>query len=55
MPLTHFDEEGRSRMVDVTDKGETVREAIAEGCITMASETLQLLIDGKMAKGRNVF
>jgi cyclic pyranopterin phosphate synthase len=55
MPLTHFDEEGRSRMVDVTEKGETVREAIAEGYISMAPETLQLLIDGKMAKGRNVF
>jgi len=55
MPLTHFDEEGRSRMVDVTEKGETVREAIAEGSISMESETLQLLVDGKMAKGRNVF
>lgn len=55
MSLTHFDEEGRSRMVDVTDKGETVREAIAEGYISMAPETLQLLVDGKMAKGRNVF
>ncbi|PLX67895.1 MAG: cyclic pyranopterin monophosphate synthase MoaC [Denitrovibrio sp.] len=55
MPLTHFDEEGRSRMVDVTEKSETVREAIAEGFIEMAPETLQLLVDGKMAKGRNVF
>lgn len=55
MSLTHFDEEGRSRMVDVTEKGETVREAVAEGYISMEPETLQLLIDGKMAKGRNVF
>ena len=36
-------------------KVRTVREAIAEGYISMAPETLQLLIDGKMAKGRNVF
>jgi cyclic pyranopterin phosphate synthase len=55
MPLTHFDEEGRSRMVDVTEKGETVREAVAEGFIKMEPETLRLLIEGKMAKGRNVF
>jgi len=53
--LSHFDEEGRSRMVDVTEKNETVRKAVAEGFISMEPETLQLLIDGKMAKGRNVF
>ncbi|MCD8554055.1 cyclic pyranopterin monophosphate synthase MoaC [Seleniivibrio sp.] len=55
MELTHFDEEGRSRMVDVTDKGETVREAIAAGFIKMKPETMDMLIEGKMAKGRNVF
>jgi len=55
MALTHFDEEGRSRMVDVTDKNETVREAVACGFIQMKPETLKLLIEGKMAKGRNVF
>lgn len=55
MSLTHFDEEGRSRMVDVTEKSETVRKAVAEGYISMEPETLRLLIEGKMAKGRNVF
>lgn len=55
MPLTHFDEQGRSRMVDVSEKNETLREATAMGFIKMAPETLDLLIAGKMAKGRNVF
>lgn len=55
MSLTHFDEQGRSRMVDVTEKNDTVREAVAEGFIKMSPETLDLLIAGKMAKGRNVF
>ena len=31
MPLTHFDAEGKARMVDVTEKKETVREATATG------------------------
>ncbi|MGE4317396.1 MAG: cyclic pyranopterin monophosphate synthase MoaC [Deferribacterales bacterium] len=53
--LTHFDEQGRSRMVDVTEKNDTVREAVAEGYIKMSPETLDQLIAGKMAKGRNVF
>lgn len=55
MELTHFDEEGRSRMVDVTDKGETVREAVAAGYIKMKPATMDMLIKGEMAKGRNVF
>jgi len=55
MELTHFDEEGRSRMVDVTDKGETVREAVAAGYIKMKPDTMDMLIKGEMAKGRNVF
>ncbi|WP_303851790.1 cyclic pyranopterin monophosphate synthase MoaC [Seleniivibrio woodruffii] len=53
--LTHFDEEGRSRMVDVTDKNETVREAVAAGYIKMKPATMDMLIKGEMAKGRNVF
>lgn len=55
MPLTHFDEQGRSRMVDVSEKNDTLREATAMGWIKMAPETMDLLIAGKMAKGRNVF
>ena len=33
--LTHLDETGAANMVDVSDKTETVREARAEGCVTM--------------------
>lgn len=49
--LTHFDEEGRSRMVDVSDKEKTLRVAVARGCITMQPETFQLIRDRKIAKG----
>jgi cyclic pyranopterin phosphate synthase len=49
--LTHFDEEGSARMVDVSSKEETVREAIAEGRIFMQPETLKLILDRKVAKG----
>ena len=36
--LTHLDAEGRARMVDVSDKAPTVREAVAKGAILMAPE-----------------
>lgn len=49
--LTHFDAEGRARMVDVSDKAETKREAIAQGEIKMAPATLKLVKEGKLAKG----
>ncbi|MGI6225062.1 MAG: cyclic pyranopterin monophosphate synthase MoaC [Peptococcales bacterium] len=49
--LTHFDQNGQARMVDVTEKTETTREAIARGEIFMAQETLALVAQGKMAKG----
>ncbi|MDK2820037.1 MAG: cyclic pyranopterin monophosphate synthase [Clostridia bacterium] len=49
--LNHFNEKGRARMVDVTDKDITTREAIARGEIWMAQETLDLLSQGKMTKG----
>lgn len=42
-------------MVDVTDKNETVREAVAAGYIKMKPATMDMLIKGEMAKGRNVF
>lgn len=54
MSFTHFDEEGRSRMVDVTAKNDTVREATAKGRIIMKPETLQLVLESRMEKG-NVF
>ncbi|ABB15105.1 cyclic pyranopterin monophosphate synthase MoaC [Carboxydothermus hydrogenoformans] len=51
MELTHFNEEGRARMVEVTEKQETVRTAVAAGEITMRPETLELILDKKVAKG----
>jgi cyclic pyranopterin phosphate synthase len=49
--LTHFDEEGAARMVDVSGKEETPREAVAAGRIAMLPETLRLILDRKMEKG----
>ncbi|MEP2978746.1 MAG: cyclic pyranopterin monophosphate synthase MoaC [Lentilitoribacter sp.] len=49
--LTHLAEDGSASMVDVGDKTETVREAIAVGTITMNAETLDLILKGDMKKG----
>ena len=49
--LSHIDDAGRARMVDVTAKGETVREAVAQGRVVMKPETLRLLLRGEIAKG----
>ena len=49
--LTHFDEEGRPRMVDVSGKSVTARRAVARGRVTMTAATLQLVIGGGAAKG----
>ena len=49
--LTHFNEQGRARMVDVTEKAVTHRRAVAAGEIHMAPETLQKIKDGTMKKG----
>lgn len=49
--LTHFDESGRARMVDVGAKPDTAREAIAEGMVRMHPETLARIRAGGMAKG----
>ena len=49
--LTHLDDKGAARMVDVTRKAETEREARAEARITMAPETLAMIVDGKHPKG----
>jgi cyclic pyranopterin phosphate synthase len=51
MELTHFDENGRARMVDVSDKGETKRVAVARGKIEMQPETLERIRQGQIAKG----
>lgn len=49
--LTHLDDEGRPRMVDVSNKDVTARRAVAEGRITMAPETLSAILEGRTAKG----
>ena len=49
--LTHFNDENRARMVDVTDKPCTQRSAIAEGFVHMRPETLSLIREGGIKKG----
>lgn len=49
--LTHVDEQGKARMVDVGDKAETDRYAVAKGEIVMLPETLNLIRDGQIKKG----
>ncbi len=51
MGFTHFDENGKAVMVDVTDKQETVREATAEGKILVSREVLQAVLEGTVGKG----
>jgi cyclic pyranopterin phosphate synthase len=49
--FTHLDARGRARMVDVSDKPETLREAVARGSIRMGRETLKAIQDQKIPKG----
>ncbi len=49
--LTHFDESGASRMVDISAKAETLREARASGLVRMQPQTLRLIRDRGLAKG----
>ncbi len=49
--LTHLDAQGRAHMVDVGDKAETRREAVARGTVLMQPETLRLIIEGNLPKG----
>jgi len=49
--LTHIDEAGRARMVDVSDKPDTARVAVAEGRLVCAPETLALVREGRTPKG----
>lgn len=49
--LSHFDEAGKAAMVDVSDKAETTRVAVARGSIRMAPETLALIRQGIAEKG----
>lgn len=49
--LTHFDEHGSARMVDVSEKPSTQREAVARGSITMQKRTLRLIEGNEISKG----
>ena len=49
--LTHFDKTGRAKMVDVSKKTETLREAVVRGTISMNPNTFRALMSGKIAKG----
>ncbi len=49
--LSHLDDQGRARMVDVSDKEVTSRVAVARGAIQMRPETLELVLKGKVEKG----
>lgn len=49
--LTHINEEGYAKMVDVSEKEESIREAIAKGSIYMNRNTIMAIVEGKIKKG----
>ncbi|MBI3780258.1 MAG: cyclic pyranopterin monophosphate synthase MoaC [candidate division NC10 bacterium] len=49
--LSHVDRQGRARMVDISEKDETKREAVARGVITMQPATLRMIQKGIVPKG----
>lgn len=51
MELTHFNEQGRAKMVDVSEKNTTKRTATVSGKVIMKPETLKRIKEGKIAKG----
>ncbi|MEN2256541.1 cyclic pyranopterin monophosphate synthase MoaC [Paraclostridium benzoelyticum] len=51
MEFTHFNEYGKAKMVDVSEKNETKRVAIAKGSIKMKTETIKMIKDNKLKKG----
>ncbi|RJE87671.1 cyclic pyranopterin monophosphate synthase MoaC [Paenibacillus sp. 1011MAR3C5] len=51
MELTHFNDQGRAKMVDISEKDITVREATAQTTIRMASTTLARIKEGSIGKG----
>ena len=51
MRLTHLDEKDRPKMVDVSDKLETHRSAVASGIITMSQEAFEMIVNEKAKKG----
>ncbi|MBI5816504.1 MAG: cyclic pyranopterin monophosphate synthase MoaC [Nitrospinae bacterium] len=51
MSLTHFNERGEARMVNVGGKTDTLRVAVAEGRVVMKPDTLRLIMEGGVKKG----
>ncbi|MEZ4553176.1 MAG: cyclic pyranopterin monophosphate synthase MoaC [Dehalococcoidia bacterium] len=49
--LSHLDSEGHARMVDVSAKADTTREATARGRVSMLESTLALIVEGRLPKG----
>jgi cyclic pyranopterin phosphate synthase len=49
--LTHFDKRGRAKMVDVSSKAKTLREAVVRGFISMKPTTFNKIMSGKISKG----
>ncbi len=49
--LSHIDDSGAARMVDVSAKQPTLRKAVAEGFVIMQPQTLKILLDGNVPKG----
>ena len=49
--LTHFDANGQAIMVDVTEKRETSRTAVATGKIRVSPDTMKAILEGSAAKG----
>jgi len=49
--LTHFDEDGKAAMVDVSDKDVTERTATAAGSVVMQPDTIRMIVDGAAKKG----
>ncbi|RLE27405.1 cyclic pyranopterin monophosphate synthase MoaC [Candidatus Acetothermia bacterium] len=49
--LSHLDESGNVRMVDVSEKPDTVRRAVARGRVAMSTKTLERITAGQVAKG----
>jgi len=49
--LTHFDDTGKAKMVDVSDKDVTLREAVASGVISMNPETFRMIMQKEIVKG----
>jgi cyclic pyranopterin phosphate synthase len=49
--LTHFDKKGRAKMVDVSQKKETLREAVVRGSVLMNPDTFKKIMSGEISKG----